>query len=125
MATPYLGITHIAESQNEKEVTANDAFDALDNAMNAPAPIAMTDANYTASAGAIAGGVYFTLTGTLTADRNFILPPGQARLFVLSNQTTGSHSVIVKTAASGSTVTVANAATKILYSDGTNIIALT
>jgi len=30
MSSPFLAITHIAASQNQKEVTANAAFDALD-----------------------------------------------------------------------------------------------
>jgi hypothetical protein len=124
MATPYLGITHIAESQNEKEVTANDAFDSLDSAINGNSAIAMTDADYTATNLILAGAVFFGVTGTLTADRNFILPTGQARLFVIENGTTGSHSLVVKTA-SGSTAAVTNGSVKILYSDGTNVIALT
>ena len=34
MTTPNLAITHILQSQAQKEVTANAAFDALDNSAN-------------------------------------------------------------------------------------------
>ena len=33
MSTPNLAIPHIAAAQNQKEVTANDAFDRLDEAI--------------------------------------------------------------------------------------------
>lgn len=124
MATPYLGITHIAESQNEKEVTINDALDSLDNAMNNLSAIAMTDADYTATNGTVAGAFFFSLTGTLTADRNFIMPTGQERFFAIKNGTTGGHNIVAKTA-SGATATVPNGDTKLLYSDGTNVTLLT
>jgi hypothetical protein len=34
MPSPNLAIAHVAASQNQKEVTINDAIDALDRAMN-------------------------------------------------------------------------------------------
>jgi hypothetical protein len=33
MASPNLAITHVAAAQNQKEVTVNDAIDALDRAL--------------------------------------------------------------------------------------------
>ena len=34
MSSPNLGITHVAAAQNQKEVTLNDAIDALDRALS-------------------------------------------------------------------------------------------
>lgn len=45
MATPILNIATIAASQNQKEVTANDAFVALENAGNEVTAIAVDDTN--------------------------------------------------------------------------------
>ena len=44
MSTPNLAIAHIAASQNQKEVTANDAFDALDQAICGLTAISLTGA---------------------------------------------------------------------------------
>lgn len=50
MPSPNLSITHVAAAQNQKEVTINDAVDALDNAMNRALSLAMADANVTLTA---------------------------------------------------------------------------
>jgi hypothetical protein len=42
MSTPNLAIPHIAASQNQKEVTANDAFDRLDEALCGLTAISLT-----------------------------------------------------------------------------------
>jgi hypothetical protein len=47
MPSPNLAVTHVAAAQNQKEVTINDAIDALDNAMNQALSLAMADANLT------------------------------------------------------------------------------
>jgi hypothetical protein len=49
MPTPNLNITHIAAAQNQKEVTANAAFDALDKALTGvlPADFAAGDVTLT------------------------------------------------------------------------------
>ena len=48
--TPNLEITHIEQSQAQKEVTANEAFTVLDAALTEGAVSIPTDANYTLSA---------------------------------------------------------------------------
>ena len=47
MPSPNLAVTHVAAAQNQKEVTINDAIDALDNAMNRALSVAMADADLT------------------------------------------------------------------------------
>ena len=62
--------------------------------------------------------------GTITANRNVICPQ-VGKFYVLQNNTTGGHSVTLKTAAVGSTgVTLPNGFTAIVMCDGTNVIAM-
>lgn len=124
MSTPYLGIIHIAASQNQKEVTANAAFDTLDAALNAEASFALTDA---ATALTLAtfqmASLVLKLTGTLTANRNVIVP-ASARLFAILNASTGGHSVTVKTASGTGIAVFAANGYVLLYCDGTNVVAI-
>lgn len=124
MATPNLAITHIAAAQNQPEVTANDAFDLLDDAMNLAVSIANGDADQTLSQAQLGSGVAITITGALTANRHINLPAGIGRLFLFKNGTTGGHSLIVQvTGAPGTTVTLAASTGLVaLYSDGTNVL---
>jgi len=62
--------------------------------------------------------------GTITANRNVICPQ-VGKFYVLQNNTTGGHSVTLKTAAPGSTgITLPNGFTAIVMCDGTNVIAM-
>jgi hypothetical protein len=123
VSTPNLAIVHIAAAQNQPEVTANDAFDALDDAANLPVSIANSDADQTLTQAQLASGVAITITGALTANRHVNLPASIGRLFLFLNGTTGGHNLIVQvTGAPGATVTVSPTAGLILlYSDGTNV----
>jgi hypothetical protein len=47
LTTPNLSITHVLQSQAQKEVTANAAFDALDNSTNRALPLDLGDADLT------------------------------------------------------------------------------
>jgi hypothetical protein len=119
--TPYLGIAHIASSQNQKEVTANAAFDQLDAAANAVLAVAMADADKVLSAASFTSSAVFECTGADTADRHLTVP-NTMRVFIVNNKTTGGHNVIVKTAGSGGTVTVAAGTPQLVYCDGANNI---
>jgi hypothetical protein len=121
MATPNLGIAHIAENQNQKEVTANAAFDALDEAFCNQLSVAMSDADLTVTAAQAVSNLVIVAMGALTADRNLIVPSNK-KLYILRNNTTGSHNVTIKTAA-GSGFAVANDGSyKLVYCDGTNVV---
>lgn len=62
--------------------------------------------------------------GTITGNRNVICPQ-VGKFYVLQNNTTGGHSVTLKTAAVGSTgVTLPNGSTAIVMCDGTDVIAM-
>ena len=127
MSSPNLGIVHIAANQNQPEVSANAAFDALDDAVNLALSILMTDADFTMSQAQLAAAGVITMTGALTADRHVNLPVGVNRLFIFQNSTSGGRNLIVQVAgAPGSTVTVPDAAGYvILFSDGTNVSRIT
>jgi hypothetical protein len=74
-ATPNLGIAHIASNQSQKEVTANTAFDELDEAMNTSVSINISGSvDVTPSSATLMTGFSFTLTGTITATINLIVP---------------------------------------------------
>jgi hypothetical protein len=91
------------------------------------AAVAMTDADYTLTV--LNGGadqarnMFITLTGTLTAARNVICP-SVSKLYVVTNNTTGSQTITFKTAA-GSGIAVANGQRKMLYCNGMNVLDAT
>lgn len=124
MGSPNLAIAHIAAAQNQPEVTANDAVDALDNSINLKVSIALTDADTTLTQAQLASGGVLKFTGTLSTNRHLNLPASIGRLFIIINATTGGFNLIVQViGAPGTTVTVPASATALLllYSDGTNV----
>ena len=126
MSTPQLAIIHIAESQNNKEVTANDALDQLDNSDNAKVSFANTDTDMTLTQLQLASGGCIVITGALTGDRHVNLP-AISRSFIFKNGTSGGHNLIVQvTGAPGATISVPGSAGLIeIFSDGTDVTALT
>lgn len=127
--TPNFLIDHISASQNQKEVTANSAFDLLEGAVsNLLSKALPSDANYTLTAnegGEALGNFAVKITGTITADRNIILPTNK-KVYAVQNATTGGFNLVFKTS-SGTGVTLAVDTTKytMLYCDGTNVVTLT
>jgi len=86
--------------------------------------VASADVTLALNDGATSNGknLFFTLTGTLAANRNFIMPATAERIFIVKDSTTRSSSnytLIVKTA-SGTGYTMPVGATALVYSDGTN-----
>jgi hypothetical protein len=126
MSSPQLAITHIAAAQNQKEVTANAAVDALDNSDNALISIANADADQTLSQAQLASAGCIKITGAITADRHVNLP-AVSRSFIFQNATTGGHNLVVQvTGAPGAVATIGAAAGLVeIFSDGTNVVTLT
>jgi hypothetical protein len=86
--------------------------------------VAAADVTLALNDGATSNGknLFFVLTGTLAANRNFIMPATAERVFIVKDSTTRSSSnytLIVKTA-SGTGYTMPVGATALVYSDGTN-----
>jgi hypothetical protein len=121
MATPYLAIPYIQAAQNQKELTANDAFDRLEASVNAQVTIATTDADITLTQAQTASGGVLKFTGPLTADR-YINIPAIDRFFVVRNSTTGGFNLIVQvTGAAGASVSVPINALAALYCDSVDV----
>ena len=86
--------------------------------------VAAADVTLALNDGATSNGknLFFILTGTLAANRQFIMPTSAERIFIVKDSTTRSSSnytLTVKTA-SGTGYTMPVGATALLYSDGTN-----
>jgi hypothetical protein len=126
LSTTNLGIVEIAAAQNQKEVTANDAFEVLDAALCALASFATADADVTLTRVEFATGIVLKFTGAMTALRHVILPASVARFVYIQNATTGGFGLTVEvTGVPGTTVTILASQGAIgIFSDGTNVTAL-
>ncbi len=118
--SPNLLLDHIAASQAQKEVTANAAFDGLDQALCGILAKALADADATLTAAEFLTAMYVRLSGALTAARTVTVPTNR-KPFMIENATTGNYAVTVKTAA-GTGVSIPAGGRKLLYGDGTNIV---
>ena len=63
----------------------------------------------------------YIFTGTLTGNRDIIVPTTVQQYWV-SNQTSGSYTLGIKTAAQSPATTVSQGARAILYCDGTDVV---
>lgn len=96
----------------------------MEEAIAGVAAVTMPDAEYTLTA---QNGVtdearraVLSVTGALTATRNLICPTA-TKLYMVYNATTGSQSIVIKTAA-GTGITVPNGKKRLVYCDGTNVV---
>ena len=63
------------------------------------------------------------LTGTISGNVNVTIPDSIEKTYIVENATTGEHTVTFKTSSgTGVTWTATDKGTKVLYSDGTNIV---
>jgi len=121
--SPNLLIDHIVQSQYQKEVTANTAFNALETAITSEASVAIGGTgDYTLSLTEMRHAV-LQLTGTLTGNRN-LLVPNRDKLYIVHNATTGAFTVTVKTSA-GTGIVVEQGFKSLVYCDGTNVLEFT
>jgi len=86
---------------------------------------ATTGATLAFTNGAISNGknAVLNLTGTITTSVNVVVPDNVEKNYIVNNATSGAHQVVFKTTSgTGATFGTADKGTKIVYSDGTNII---
>lgn len=114
MATPNLNITHIVSSQAQKEVTANEAFDALDVALCDEVALDFTAGNVTVADADFRANIALR-TANLSVARDLTVPAIK-RLFIVNNAD-GTNVCSVKRGST--TVAVAASAVAVLYTDGT------
>ena len=86
--------------------------------------VASGDVTLLLNDGATSNGknLFFTLTGTLAGNRNFIMPASAERIFIVKDSTdrsSSNYTLTVKTA-SGTGYIMPVAATALVYSNGTN-----
>ena len=84
-----------------------------------------TGATLTFSNGALSNGKnqVLKLTGTIAGAVNVVIPDSIEKTFVVDNATTGAHAVTFKTSSgTGVTWAAADKGTKMIYSDGTNVV---
>lgn len=101
---------------------------ALDTVLGSTTPVSITSADVTLSQAQWNNAV-IQLTGTLTGNRNLVLPIGPnasttavGGYFIVDNQTAGAFNVTVKTAASGSSgVIVPQGLRALLWSNSVNV----
>jgi hypothetical protein len=124
-STPNLGIAHIATNQSQKEVTANTAFDEFDTAMTQQTTInVFGSADITPSSATLLLGFSFTITGTLTASVNLIVPAVMKFYRFHHNAlhpSIGDYTITVKV--SGQTgIVLQPGDRRLLYCNGTDIV---
>jgi len=82
-------------------------------------------ATLTFSNGVISNGKnqILKLTGTISGNKNVVIPDGIEKTYLVENATSGAHTVTFKTSSgTGVTWTATDKGTKVLYSDGTNVV---
>ncbi|MFZ3582172.1 hypothetical protein ACOI1H_08395 [Loktanella sp. DJP18] len=118
MTSPNLAAPHVAAAQNQKEVTINDATDALDLAMTASLNVDCTaGGSILVTAPQARRNVRLALTGTPAADVILVLP-AVPRLLLIRNTT--SRQVSVKNA-TGATAALAPGSESVFYSSGSGV----
>lgn len=119
MPSPNLDIAHVAASQNQKEVTVNDAIDALDRALTETSVLDCTiGGTITATNAQVRRSVRLDLQGTPAAAFTLTLP-ALPRVLVLSNGT-GQTATVGN--ATGATIDVEDGATVLIVSTGTGVL---
>lgn len=113
------------QSGNWGNTTNNNLGTLLEQAIAAQSDITVSGASYTLNS-TPNGTAYesrsmaLRIIGTLSVSCNVVCPAKQ-KLYVVRNATTGGQNIVMTTG-TGTTVTVANGATAIVYCDNTNVI---
>ena len=117
--TPLYLIEHIVQGQNQAEVIANEAFNALEQALSG---LGTVDASGTGSfilgQTTDARRMLTEFTGILTGNKTVTIP-GVSKFYYFKNSTTGAFSLTVGTGA-GNAVLLAPGFFQQIYCDGVN-----
>lgn len=65
------------------------------------------------------------VTGALTSDATIVAPTGVSKIYLVANNTSGSHNVIMHSAGGGSNINITQGSTNLCYTDGTNFFLVT
>ena len=122
MSTPGLSISHVSPSQSNKIPAINSAADILDGALTQQSIIDVSGgADITPSPSTVLPFMCLRLIGVLTASIHLILP-ASGHLYMVVHAATGGLSVTVR-CGGGSTVTLNAGDLRMVFCDGTNVVA--
>lgn len=98
----------------------------LEQAITGVVTIPMGDATYTLTnyngLSDEARNAVLILQGPITAPQNLVIPPGQQKVYIVRNRT---GNTVTLTTGTGSNISVANAASEVLFTDGANVYSAT
>ena len=97
----------------------------LEQAVGGYEAVAASVGTLTFTNGAVSNGknAVIKLTGTLGGAVNVVVPDSIEKTYVITNGTSGAYALTVKTASgTGVTWAAADKGTKMVYSDGTNVV---
>lgn len=123
MPTPNLQITHISASQDQKEVTANEAFDDLDKAINSSDTVTINGDDALTTTEARENAVIILQAGSaLAAGFNLDFPDNNKRRLVIAN-TTGQTCTVRGSSpdSADQTVSITDGNVQEVYFDGTDV----
>lgn len=124
MASPNLQIPDIQANQNQKEVTANSAIAALDNAMNHVGSLAVTTSFDFATADTRGNGIV-VLTGTPGASFTADMPDANDRIMLVRNSTDAQCTVRNSAGAGSNQPVIAPGSTAMIIYDGADFYSMT
>lgn len=114
--TANLGITHIAASQNQKEVTANAAFSALDAAITETLAVSVSAGNAALTQAQVRAAAVLAISGATTSGRT-VTWPAVKRPFFATLDASSTKAVSIKRGAKAYPIYPGGAL--YLFSDGT------
>ncbi len=122
MASPF-SFAQVSTSQEQKEAAINALVESVERNFSAVGSKACGAGGTITLSNAEAFAAFcLKLTGAPAAAFNLVVP-AVAKLYLIKNDTSPIRTATVKTA-SGSGVTVTTATAKLVYCDGTNVIAV-
>lgn len=116
--SPLLVIPHIVQGQNQKEVTANEAFDILESAIAETSSFDASGSGSISISDTDARPMIIELTGVLVATKTVNVPQ-RSKLYIIKNSTTGGFDVLLGTGI-GIPIKLANGFYTFIYCDGTD-----
>jgi hypothetical protein len=128
-ASPIIGVHHIEESQDDKEVTANEHLDELEGALqDFHTEDCAGSSNVTIATADASLHQFFDLTGLLTGNIDVIVPANDAgppaisyaKTYIVRNSTTGDFTITFKPSG-GTGVVLPRTGWQLVRSDGTDM----
>lgn len=115
-----LDLDQLVAGQSDKETTVNTATGQLDAALTEAFTCDLSAGNVTLTSTQFRRNIAFRADGVATSGRKIIIPASIKKLFIVENEATSSHAIIVQKGTSPNTqVTVAVGEIAFLYADGT------